>query len=319
MSASLFVWLPAGLLAVVSLLCFVGCTLERAGLGDGVANPPFTAYRSTTVLAHPNVVAFWPLGAATAVDLKGGHNGTYTTAAPYPAVPPTPGGAPSAPASGTFTLGQPGIVAGDTVSGDPAVRNTCVSVDGGYVNVPFDPAINPAGAFTIEAWVRVEWTDADQAAYRCVMDGRAAGVQRGFALFANPSNHWEVWVGNGGSGAPGWTVLPADNPFVLSVDGMTFYVVATYDGTTLKIFVDGEQRAGGVPAAYVPNDNVSPHVPGPLYIGTGAPFLPVGPPIPAGGPQWPFKGRIQDVAIYNAALSGEDILRHMDNGNGMDP
>jgi hypothetical protein len=314
MSAALFVWLPAALLAVVSLLCFVGCKFDPGG-----ALPSFTQYTDLTILSNATLAAYWPLGeapgATSAVDLKGGHNGAYTTAAPYPSIP---GSAPSAAASGAFTLGQPGIVAGDTVQPGNTIRTTCMGVDGGYVNVPFDPAINPTGAFTIEAWVRVEWTEADQAAYRCIMDGRAAGVQRGFALFANPSNHWEVWVGNGGSGAPGWTVLPTNDPFPLSVDGLTFYVVATYDGTTLNIYVDGEQRAGGIAAVYVPNDNVPPNVPGPLYIGTGAPFLPIGPQ-PAGGPQWPFKGKIQDVAIYNAALSLDDIIKHMHNGNGTDP
>ena len=61
---------------------------------------------------------------------------------------------------------------------------------------------------------------------------------------------------------------------------------------------------------------VSPNVPSPLYIGAGASFLPVGPQ-PSGGPQWPFRGKIQDVAIYNAALSLDDIIKHKANGEGV--
>jgi hypothetical protein len=316
MDASFFVWLPAAVLVVVSLLCFVGCDTV---FGLDLLTPPFTRYSDNTILAHPNLVAYWPLGeapgATTAAEPKGGHSGTYTTAVPYVAIP---GDFASAAASGQYRIGEVGMVQGDTAPPGfvAAVRTTCMLVDGGYVRVPFDPAINPSGAFTVEAWVRVEWDDLDPAAYRCILDGRSvSGGNKGFALFANASNHWEVWVGNGGTGAAGWTVLPTDNPFPLSVDGMTFYLVATYDGTTLNIYVDGEQRAGGIATAYAPNDDVPPDVPSPFYIGTGAPFLPVGPQ-PAGGPQWPFRGKIQDIAIYNAALPLNDIIKHKVNGEG---
>jgi hypothetical protein len=315
MSASLLVWLPAGVMVVVSLLCFVGCDVVF-----GLDRVPFTRYSDETILSNPNLVAYWPLGEppgiTTAAEPKGGRNGTYIIAAPYVAVP---GAFPSAAASGQYVLGEVGVVTGDSVQPGNLinVRTTCIEVDGGYVNVPFDVAINPTGAFTIEAWVRVEWLDVDSPAYRCVLDGRSvSGGNKGFALFANSSNHWEVWVGNGGSGASGWTVLPTNDPFPLSTDGLTFYLAATYDGTTLNIYVDGEQRAGGVATAYAPNDDVSPNVPSPLYIGAGASFLPVGPQ-PSGGPQWPFRGKIQDVAIYNAALSLDDIIKHKANGEGV--
>jgi hypothetical protein len=38
-----------------------------------------------------------------------------------------------------------------------------------------------------------------------------------------------------------------------------------------------------------------------------------------GGPLFPFVGAIQDVAIYNAALTSDVILKHYHNGNGIDP
>src|SRR5882672_8204022 len=218
MSASLFVWLPAAVLAVVALLCFVGCNkvlgLDDKTFGDPPPAPaPFTDYRGTTILPNPNLVAFWPLvepqGETKAKDIKGGHDGDYTTVAGgYPSIPPPPGEAPSAAASGTFTLGATGIVKGDTV-GDSASLNTCMKTDGGYVSVPFDAAINPT-AFTIEAWVSVEWTGTDEAAFRTVIDARAVdGGSRGFALYATPDNHWEVWLGNGGAGMAGRTLATA--------------------------------------------------------------------------------------------------------------
>jgi hypothetical protein len=36
-------------------------------------------------------------------------------------------------------------------------------------------------------------------------------------------------------------------------------------------------------------------------------------------PLFPFVGAIQDVAIYNAALASDVILRHYHNGNAIDP
>jgi len=322
MSASLFVWLPAALLVVISLFCFVGCILDSGGLGG----PPFTDYRGTTILPHLNLVAFWPLGEmageTTAVDLKGGHNGTYTTVADpgYPTIPPPPGEAPSAKAPGTFTLGETGIVAGDTV-GDAASRNTCMKTNGGYVSVPFDAAINPT-AFTIEAWVSVEWTGTDEAAFRTVIDARAVdGGSRGFALYATPDNHWEVWLGNGGAGMAGRAIATTPDPFPMSLAGVTFYLAASYDGKTLTLFVDEKDPVAVPVSVYAPNDNVSPHVPSPLYIGAGAPWLlPTDPPtpIPPGGPRWPFRGRIQDVAVYNAALDPAVIAKHKRNGDGVD-
>jgi hypothetical protein len=185
------------------------------------------------------------------------------------------------------------------------------------VSVPFNAAINPPamGGFTLEAWVRIKWTDAG--AYRCILDSRAQGTSesRGFALFANPANHWEVWVGKGTE----WTTLQTDDPFVLPApgDAITYYVAATYDGANLRIFVDGEQRAGAIVATYIPNDDVAPHVGGPLYIGAAAPFEPLR---PGGiGPLAPFEGNIQDVAIYSAPLSAPDIETHKHNGEGTDP
>ena len=320
MSASLIAWLPLALLAAVSLLCFVGCVLRSTG-----DVPPFTNYRGT-IQGDPNLVAFWPLGEmpgeTTAHDIQGGHDGTYTAVADpgYPTIPPPPGEAPSAKANGTFTLGATGIVQGDGVGDDPASLNTCMKTDGGYVSVPFDAAINPTGAFTIEAWVRVEWTGDDEAAFRTVIDARAVdGGSRGFALYATPDNHWEVWLGNGGTGMTGRAIATTPDPFPMSLEGVTFYLAASFDGSMLRIFSDGEQRASVAMSVYAPNDDVSPHVPSPLYIGAGAPWLPTGGPIPPGGPRWPFRGKIQDVAVYNAALDQAVILKHKHNGDGTDP
>ena len=65
MSMSLIVVLPAVMLGIVGLLCFVGCTLDKSGLpGDGGEPPPpkpFTEYSGMTVLPTDSLMAYWPL------------------------------------------------------------------------------------------------------------------------------------------------------------------------------------------------------------------------------------------------------------------
>jgi hypothetical protein len=324
MTAPLLVLIPLSLLAIVLLFSFVGCGLDTSGLG----NPAYTQYTTNTILPTAGLIAYWPLsepaGATTAVDLKGGRNGTYVTAPAYPSDPTHN----SAAAPGTYQLAQPGIVPGDTVQpgNDPDVRTTCLEVNGGYVSVPFNAALNPTKAqgFTLEAWVRVDWAATDPAAYRCVIASRdASSGDKGFALFATPDNLWEIWVGNGGGGPKGWTMATGE---AVSF-GTTSYLAVTYDGTTLTLYVDGQVSLSGVkppdpsrknpqPASYAPTSKNA------LYIGTGEPELPLRPQAPGveAGPLHPFVGEVQDVALYKGALDPiNDILKHYHNGNGIDP
>jgi hypothetical protein len=317
MSTSLLVVVPLALLAIVLVLCFVGCEFDSTGTGGGGELGPWTQYTDVTILEDPRVVAYWPLGDAagpTAVDLKGGHDGTYVDATttpaqfPYPAASfDTPAGTfNSAAAPGTLQFGQTGIVAGDTVGGDSNVRTTCIQVNGGYVNVPFNEAFNPANKFTIEAWVRVEWTAGDPAALRIVIDARGVNPNTGFALYATQDNRWEASVGDGSDGVEN-LILAVGEPIAFEA---TSYLAVTFDGTDLILFVDGQQSSQTVQATYVANTTV------PLFIGTGAPSIPLR-PAPNGGPFFPFLGQIQCVAVYNDALPPDVIEKHMHNGNGV--
>ena len=117
----------------------------------------------------------------------------------------------------------------------------------------------------------------------------------------------------------GFTILPSSDTITLSSGGTPpkpVYLAMTFDGTTLTLFVDGEQK-GSMPATYFPNTAQ------PVWIGAGAPFVTRrSPQLPAGtvgSPLFPFVGAIQDVAIYNAALTSDVILRHFHNGNAADP
>jgi Concanavalin A-like lectin/glucanases superfamily len=341
MSASLVVLLPIILLATVGLLCFVGCGLDVAGM----ALPAFTQYSDTTVLANSAVVAYWPLGESAdnvpAID-RAPHpaNGQYIDQVTLPAIYPWPAysvantpnpDVQSAAAPGSIAFAQPGIVAGDAIqpANDPTQVTPCLVVNGCYVNVPFKSKINPPTSFTVEAWVRVDWQMNDENAWRFVLDARDFDPCKGFAILARADDnqpdvyHWQAIIGNGGNGTAGFSTATSDDPAITLNDpslpsGITYYLAATYDGPsqTLILYVDGEQRGPKVnPVTYVPNTAQ------PLWIGAGAPYVPLRPQPPGvvASPLFPFNGAIQDVAIYKAALASDVILLHYHNGNAVDP
>ena len=348
MSASLVVLLPVILLGLVSLLCFVGCHLPTGGLP-----PAFTQYSTTTVLGNPAITAYWPLLEANdtlaATDLAPNpDSGMYIDPKTLPGIYPWPDfsienapspniesaaagfGTMAAPGFGTIAFAQPGIVTGDFGTSDNSNGSSpCLLVNGCYVNVPLASKISSITSFTLEAWVRVDWSASDPHAWRAVLDARDLNPScTGFAIIARADDnapgvyHWMAVIGNGGMGAAGFTtVIAADPPITLNDPstpggGTTCYLAATYDGPsqTLTLFVNGEQSGPAVTSAYVPNTTK------PLWIGAGVPYAPMRPQ-PAGvmvtGPLFPFVGALQDVAIYSKALAPDVILRHFHNGNGL--
>jgi hypothetical protein len=323
------------LLGVVGMLCFVGCGLNTQGTGVGTQTT-VTTYSGTTVLLDPAIMHYWPLFEAKdtdpAVDLISGNNGSYidpSTAPslyPWPAYtlqnPPGPD-VLSADAPGTIAFAQPGIVKGDVVQLANQPAPACVVVNGCYVEVPFKDKLIPPTSFTLEAWVRVDWDANATHGNRFVLDSRDLNPGTGFALFAGAEDNqpgvyrWAGMIGNGGSGAAGFTVAPSEELTITLSSAEPVYLALTYEAAsqTLTLFVNGVQQGKATSAVYVPNSTQ------PLWIGAAAPYVPRRPQ-PAGvvaSPLFPFVGAMQDVAIYSAALKSDVILTHFHHGSGFDP
>jgi hypothetical protein len=335
MSTSLIILIPVILLGIVGMLCFVGCVLDVSGLAS-----PFSNYSKGTVLGNMTVMAYWPLNdklkdtdnPAPAIESQSNIPSSYIDMATAPTLYPWMGAPPiqnppgpdiaSADALGTIAFNQPGIVPGDAViPAIPAVIQPCVVVDGCYVEAPFNPKFVPLSSFTVEAWVRVGWTAGDPHAWRFVLDMRDLNPGRGFALLAkaedDPSTgyRWAGTIGNGGAGTAGLTTVPGNDKIKLAGGAAPpdpVYLALTFDGQTMTLFVNGELQ-GSMATAYMPN-TVQP-----VWIGAGAPFV-TPRSTPGGiGPLFPFKGAIQDVAIYSSALKPAEIMKHFNNGMGSDP
>jgi hypothetical protein len=252
---------PLVLASFVMLFAFVGCFLDSSGLGGPVAY-------SDSVLANDSLVGYWRLGDAarstTAVDSKGDNDGTYV---------------------GNVTLGEPSLVAGVA---DPAAR-----FDGStaYVSVPFDAALNPA-KFTVEAVVEVSGNEGQ---FRAVASSRDivgdTATTFGFILYASDANNWQAWVGDGTTNV--WQVVTGPD-----VTPGKHYVAMTYNGQTLKLYVD----PGEVDAPATADVAYSPNTARELRIGSGA--------NESETPQFFWNGVLDDVAIYNVDLSFEQIQAH---------
>lgn len=254
MTASLLVFVPIALLALIGTFCFVGCAFHTHGLGDVPPPPtPFTQY-SGDVTGNSSAVAYWPLNepsataanpvaTAKAADIVGGHTGHYTHKGNAPDLFPCPGfqvaaGVDSAPALGSLALGVVSIVKGDAVQpgNDPNVLATGMQVNGGFVTVPVNGVINPAPPFTVECWVQPEWSAAASPAFHVIIDSRniTGTAFTGFAIDVNEAGNWEAELGVAGASA-----------FVLVTGGAatleqsTHVVLTVNDTNNATLFING--------------------------------------------------------------------------------
>ncbi len=151
------------------------------------------------------------------------------------------------------------------------------------IEIPYAPELNPEGAFSTECWVRVtSWSGAGE--NRCFL-----------ASFQNYNAGW--WFRQEPGATPRWLYVHNGGGIYMAGGPITknewAHLVITYDGTTVRFYANGVQQwtaTGTVPA---------PNTVNPLRIGgesgTGDAF---------------FDGNVDDVAIYNTALTVDQIKLH---------
>ncbi|MEX2185792.1 MAG: right-handed parallel beta-helix repeat-containing protein [Pirellulales bacterium] len=174
--------------------------------------------------------------------------------------------------TGGVTLGVTGATPGDPV-------NLGAQFDGlnDFVGVPVSPALNTA-AMTIEAWIN---PDATITTYSTLaMKSTSNSWNDGYGMYWNAGKlRFFINQYNGG--------------FVEAsvATGAWSHVAGTYDGATIKLYVNGNLAAS---AAYSTPINSSAQ---PLQIGRGQ-----------GGYFW--KGRIDEFSVYGTALAAGQIATH---------
>jgi hypothetical protein len=224
---------------------------------------PPAGYASTVLGDHP--VAFWRLADSsgpTAVDSAGGNDGTYNAT---------------------------GVTYG--VAGPPGDSAKAAHFDGasGRVVVPFTPALNPAGPFTVEFWA-AGTGGGNQGTISSMTTSLSGGY--GF-YFARNFGGYEFFTGAGGglnmdTGEGG---RPPLNQWT--------HVVGVCDGSAnLYLYVNG-YFVGTANTATTP---FTANPSAPFYIGCRRDSTLF------------YNGAMSDVAFYNYALTPAQILNHSQVG-----
>ena len=253
-------------------------------------NVPITKYAKVVVADNP--VAYWrldePDGSGTAVDAVGSFDGIYVAGA------------------GSITYGATTGIPNET---DGALG----VVNGATVSIPYAIEINPPGAFSVEGWFQPASLAANGNDYRTPLSSMSnpyGAGPTGWLVYQTGGNNWSWWPYNGfWSGVQ----LTDTDPIVA---GQWYYLVLTYDGTTLTFYVNGVAKASGTDSGFVQNGNVPAGGAASYnYNYNTTPGLPAGSfPAVLG---WrsdsgfnPFDGAMDDVAVYNYALNPQQIQNH---------
>ncbi len=231
-----------------------------SGCGGSTAAPSIAAktYSATVLADQP--VAYWRMDETTGSVMADGsgnaNNGQY---------------------DGVYALGQPGAIAGG--------GSTAVAFDGqsGAASVLSSSSLQ-VNTVTIEAWIKKR-TDTEYGVYvaKNVAPGGGAGSSWFQLLNSHHNGQLEFRVTS--DGAP---VVVSNSTLALNT---WYYVVATYDGSVAKLYLNGKPDAT-LKVTAVPKQTSDP-----LFIGrrTDGHFN---------------DATLADVAIYSVALSPERIAAH---------
>lgn len=183
--------------------------------------------------------------------------------------------------SGTVSTDQLGAHHGAYVNA-PTLLGNAVEFNGStqYMEIPYSAALNGA-AFTIEAWVKVT---SGVGTARKVISSEAAGL-KGFYIEAAAADTWNVGIADVG-GAMRVNQGPGLNL------NERVHLVATYDGTSLRFYVNAVDM-GSLISTFTPNNSAV------LRVAAGTPGL---------GNYFP--GAIDNVAVYPVALTLAQIQTH---------
>ena len=196
-------------------------------------------------------------------------------------------GAVGRAADGTFVngvfLGRDGAMAGSFAIGiGDASPHPCI-------DVPYNAKFNPR-SFSLEMWVKV--TGGSQT-YRGALSARiAAGQTRnGYIIYAGQDDRWQFWLG---ADDQGWQIV--NGPAVEM--NQWVHLVATYDADsrTQKLYVNAAD-----PVTQTWEHPMAVNTKAPLRIGAGDTGLHA---------MFPFRGDIDEVAIYNQVLTPQQVQAH---------
>jgi len=247
---------------------------QRRSLQLTVAKPGTSTYGAAVLALQP--AAYWPLDEST--------------------VPPA---ADLASNAGALGWSANGLAFSEVGQGQAGIAGNCVRFTnsslvvagaGAHIDVPYLPALNPAGPFTVEFWAKPNQSPND---YFCPVSSvddtqNGASSRYGWVFYEAAGNQWTFRLGN-------------DSGYVAELVGGTVaaqawqHIVGVYDGTYATLYVNGTAVAGPTDATgFEPNANSLVT----LRLG-GTSFG-----------NRTFDGWVDEVAMYTNALSAATIQAH---------
>lgn len=172
----------------------------------------------------------------------------------------------------------------------PGISATALSFDGvsGQVTVPDSASLEPPSAVSVSAWVKAAGSPGD---HRYIVAKGATGcIAASYGLYSGPGGGLQFYV----SERRGMVYARSPDAGTRVWDGNWHLAVGTFDGTTIRLYVDGTEVGSGTtypgPLEYLLRDSND------LFIGNYP-----------GCSQHEFRGQIDDVSIWNRALTAAQV------------
>jgi hypothetical protein len=182
---------------------------------------------------------------------------------------------------------EPGIVEGipGALVGD---SDTAMQFAGNGIRMPDVPALDIGGtAVSVEIWARGQY----QSPYGYLISKSDWSGNVGYSLYTGPSNTLRFFVGTGTA------QITTDTGFTW--DNSWHHIVGTYDGSSVRLYVDGVLLAD-TPAS------------GSIASSSGIKLVVAR--FNNGG--FPFYGFLDEVAVYDHALTPDEVQTHYAVGTG---
>ena len=194
--------------------------------------------------------------------------------------------------TGDIVDGNHGTLTGDATFA-PGMVGQAFSFDGAgdFVIVPDSSSLNPTEAITVDFWVFVTATQGE----RDIVSKDGESSDRQYLVSAASSNRFRAHISVVGTA----TFQNFDGATLVLLNTWC-HVAMTYDGATLKLYVNGVLD-GSMPVSGPIITTTQP-----VRIGGGS---------PPGTNPWYSPGLIDEVEIFNRALSGAEIQSIYDAGS----
>lgn len=205
--------------------------------------------------------------------------------------------------SGTLVHDTSGHGNNGTISGDAqwvsGFSGAALSFDGntGRVRVPDSTSLDPTTAVSVIAWIKATEPQGD---YNYIVSKGASGcLAASYGLYTGPQGGLMFYIAR--NGGLSYTRSPDRGAGVWN--GTWHFVVGTYDGSSVRLYVDGSQVGSGSsydgPLAYDFPEND-------LFIGHYDKC-----------PSLDFHGDVESVQIYGRALTASEIRAAYDQSTGI--